>query len=343
MFQVFYDSVNDRFIAVPLRGGSSFTSVFADELGWQNGKDIYTEILAEDNSIEDDLKLKMSNCQPLQMFYIMNSEKYRDSKWVSVIRDPMSRYLSAVCMILTSYFDAPQYVPPHEVELAKAHRPGGYLHLENSAYYHVDRLIERRNSKSWFFDFSFSDNHCVPCTSVQLLMCAVNESVELVDLQNWDAWLRKHYPAGTAVPLNFYDSHRKTNRRDNSNTPRQSYISVFDRFLKPLVWFNDFEAAAIGIKGTFSKFIGYEQDAWDALNSPRTDKNINFYQGEMKNLLDDPYFIVRDPLFYNLYTMASKVFPEHSTFYRVLDSIPNRKEELQQFVIENSWLNNIKS
>lgn len=343
MFQTFYDSLNDRFIAAPLRSGSSYTSSFAKELGWKEGGEVLYE-LVEEGELDYNCFHLLNTCQPLTLIYLMQSDKYKDSKWVTVIRDPMSRYLSAVCMILTGYYDAPSYVPPHEVKLAENYRSSGYINLgDNTAYNHVDRLIERRNAKSWFFDFAFSDSHCLPCASVQLLMCAMKESIETVDLQNWEAWLKQNYPAGTSVPANFYERMRHTHRRDNSNVPKDSYVSVFDRFLKPLLWYNDVEAHQVGVKSTFSKFISFELDAWDALNSPVAVKDTVFYQSKLNSLLEDPYFITRDPLYYSMYTNINKIVKEDSPYYHKLASISARKEELQKFVIDNSWLNNINT
>ena len=114
MFQSFYDHKNDRFLVAPLRCGSSYTNDMAETLKWSKTSHMLQEVQGELNHEQD---WQVTQNPLLEILYLMTSTKYKDSEWVTFVRDPWNRYLSAAGMILASNYDAPGYVSEDEIKL----------------------------------------------------------------------------------------------------------------------------------------------------------------------------------------------------------------------------------
>ena len=263
----------------------------------------------------------------------MTHEKYKNSKWMTVIRDPWCRYVSAVNMILGTYYNAPGHVSTAEINSVQ-NIDGLYVSNANSIYEDVDRAIVNRNINTMGFDFTFQDTHCVPVLSVQLMWYALFDNMELVDLQDLESWFMANYPAGDKLQPDYYDLQRPT-KRTNSSKPTGASLSVFKRFLAPLGFYDNKKAKRFDIETTFTKFIQYDFDCWELINSSMFNKDSASVL--LAEMMEEPYFYARCRSLYQVFIGGPKLLnlSTNPIFKNTLTIMP----EIQQFVFRNSWFN----
>lgn len=339
MIQVFYDENNDRFMCLPLRCGSSYTGHLADALGWTRMHELMDRDLRNNNQYPASLQSEIENNSLLQILSLMQLEKYKDSQWVHVVRDPWSRYISAANMILTIQYGAPEFVPQEELDMTV-----NEIHT-NSFYTDVDRQISKNGHNAVNgFDFTLGDGHLIPVLSSQLFFYLINKNVEFVQLTDWTHWLKDHYPTGVGDnPLqhNFYDIIDGDTKRPVSDIPTDRSIRLFNRFLKNNQ--SNYSADIItGSNVSFDKFIQYEYAAWDFIvDVPHKhaiyqhmcrDRLLTLFE----EILTEPYFYLRHGALYNFYLRSMQVTNLPIT---LSSTISKTVPDIHTYVIKHSWLN----
>lgn len=337
MFQSFYDQQNDRFLVAPLRCGSSYTNDVAETLKWVKTSHVRDTLISESDSFEDDWQ----SCRNplLEILYLMTSEKYRDSEWVTFVRNPWNRYLSAAGMILSSNFDAPGYVSEDEVKFFEDYfkdNPASRPDNGQSPYSYIDKRISQTHINSLMFDFTLQDMHLVPCLAAQLTLWVHNPKLKLINLNNMTDFYQEHYPPGDVVQKDFYPLIERTKRSD-SDVPTRAQLNLYKRFLSFWPEYNDVQAKKKGIPYSFSDFIQYEIDAWDLINSDYFNESNAVEL--LVEMMEEPYFFSRNKTLYQFYMAGHKIVES-----RVLTTALSVLPKVQQSIVDTSWLNlSIKS
>lgn len=333
MIQAYYDEKNDRFILAPLRCGSSYTERFALSLNWIHIDEIYNEVAKKRESSNKETAFKVaSSHSALRLLLIMADEKYKKSQWITVVRDPWARYVSAANMILGSNFYAPGYVHHEEVERVRESF-GAFIMDRDTAYYETDRMMTISQSNSALFDFSLQDGHLVPVVTVQLLMFVACKNLEFVKLSNYTEWLKKNYPPGDDLQHDYYDI-VATGRREKSDVPTKASISVYRRFLEPIAFYNDQKAKRFNIETTFSRFISYDYECWELIQEqPTREQALQL----LMDLMDDPYFFARHKQLYQIFMAGPQLIDISAG--EILRKSSQMIPDIHQFFIKNCWLN----
>lgn len=342
MFQSFYDTENNRFFIAPLRCGSSYTDKLANALGWQELRDCISD-LEDDDKIPSEINHIKSH-QGLQILTLLKSKKYKDSEFITFIRNPFTRYLSAANMILGSDFGAPAHVSSDELEvldkfLSDPGHGGVQQNLRDTPYKDVDKKISRVFANSINTDFTLEDDHLIPVLTMQLsFYLFAPDRVKLVPLQEMTDFYKQHYVPGENVQPDFYELLSSTKRK-NSEQPATDAMSVYKRFLSHLPQYNNVVAKDKKIKNTFSNFIQYDIDAWDLIESDWF--NVDNAQSLLGEMMEEPYFYLRHKKLFQYYMGASELLGmETHIFNKAVRALPGIHEQL----IKNSWVNlDIKS
>ena len=334
MFQNYYDSKNDRFIIAPLRCGSSYTEQLANTLKWSKLREVFHDEWTP--GVDNSENKYMGQSDAVQILYLLNHEKYKNSKWVTFVRNPWTRYLSASTMILGSQYGAPNYVLPEEIKLLQENDSSMYGSNHQSIYSDVDAEIQRICCNDLVFDFSLKDEHCVPVLSMQLMMFLSNPKLQLIKLEDMTPFYKEHYPAGDELQVDWYDVHNN-NKRNNSDTPTPSTVGIYKRFLETLPYYNTIQAAKLGIDITFNRYIQPEIDIWGWIEEQKGEYNNIDGELLMQELMQDPYFFLRHRKIYQFFIGGAKYINlENSSYIKEsMSAIPDIHQEL----IKNSWLN----
>lgn len=334
MIQTFYDKTNNRFICAPLRCGSSYTEKIATSLKWESIDEIFQTITST-KTFNKNEKMIGHNAS-LKLLYMMHHEEYKNSEWVTFVRNPWVRYLSASSMILGSKYGAPNYVSPDEIKLVEDTEGvwlNGHTRHGESAWNSTDIDIMNSHHNNMFFDFTLRDDHLIPILTVQLLMYALNENVQLIKLENLTDYMQKEYPAGTVLQPDFYDL-ISDSKRNNSDSVSSDTLSVYKRFLEPLAYYHNDKARRFGIEHTFSDFIQYDIDAWDLIASTDlTRENAKLLLVEM---MEEPYFYSRNRKLFQVFMGTPTVLNVESTLFKNTHTV---MPLIQQSMYSNSWLN----
>lgn len=332
MFQSFYDQQNDRFLIAPLRCGSSYTSDMADTLKWVKISHVVSELISESDSDEQQWQI----CQNplLEILYLMTSKKYKDSEWVTFVRNPWNRYLSAAGLILSTNFDAPGYVSEDELQVFDDYfkdNPASSPDNGQSAYFYVDKKLVQTQMNSFLYDFTLRDMHLVPCLAAQLTLWVHNPNLKLINLSDMTNFYQENYPPGDVVQKDLYSLIERTKRPD-SDVPTRAQLNLYKRFLSFWPEYNDVQAKKKGIPYSFSDFIQYEIDAWDLINSEYFNKSNAVEL--LVEMMEEPYFFSRNKTLYQFYMSGHKIIES-----RVLTTALSALPKVQQSVIDSSWLN----
>jgi len=331
MFQSFYDHKNDRFLVAPLRCGSSYTNDMAETLKWSKTSHMLQEVQGELNHEQD---WQVTQNPLLEILYLMTSTKYKDSEWVTFVRDPWNRYLSAAGMILASNYDAPGYVSEDEIKLFDEYfenNPASRPDNTQSPYFYVDKKLLHSQMNSLMYDFTLRDMHLVPCLAAQLTLWVHNPNLKLINLSNMTEFYQEHYPPGDVVQKDFYPLIERTKRPD-SDVPSRTQLNLYKRFLSYWPQYNDVQAKKKDIPYSFSDFIQYDIDAWDLINSEYFNKSNAVEL--LIEMMEEPYFFSRNRTLYQFYMTGHKIVES-----RVLTTALSALPKVQQSIIDNSWLN----
>ena len=340
MLQNFYDEQNDRFFIVPLRCGSSYTNRMATNLGWRSLDDVFKEYKDEKSGPLIEHIPYFEKNEALKVLYLLKSEKYRNSHWVTFIRNPWTRYLSAAALTLDVNFDAPPYVPADEIALAdkmlQDSVKGIYnIHFENSPFTVTDHKIGSHFLSSINLDYTLGDDHCMPLLALQLMLHLENpENFQIVKLGEMSKFYKNHYPPGEAVQQDFYELIEQGKREDN-DTPSTTMTGVYKRFLATTQWYNPVMAKRVGLTTSFYDFIQYEIDVWSEIEENGIDNNYAISR-LFQEMLKEPYFYLRHKRLYQFYAIgASSIQTDTQLFNQVNLALP----KIRDFVLENSWIN----
>ena len=342
MFQNYYDEKNNRFLIAPLRCGSSYTNKMASNLGWRDIDDVFAELCKDEaNNFGPSLfhTSHYSQNHALKVLYMMKSKKYRNSDWVTFVRNPWTRYISAASLVLQT-FDAPSYVPADELTLVDEYLKSTvtgdirYDILENSPYLDVDKKIAHHFQNSILPDYTLNDHHMVPILTVQLAMYLENHiNVRLIRLENMTDFYKEHYKPGETVQEDYYDL-LDVGKRDASDNPNAVHQGMYKRFLATTDWYNPVRAKNRGLKASFHNFIQYDIDAWAIFDDPDFDNNKVSVMFE--DMFKEPYFFVRNKKLYQFYAVAAGTIPtETQTFSQINLHLP----KVRDYIFQNSWIN----
>lgn len=325
MFQTFYDEIDDRWFLIPLRNASSHTDRLARTLNFK-----------EFNDIDDFDKDQYRHSTNAQILHLLSEERFKNSEIVTVIRDPFTRYISGLSMIFPQKFGAPGVVPASDIATAKKQEYGSWLGVE-SPYSYVDKQIESSQRGNLFFDFAFNDNHMVPMAVFQLLLLIIKPNTNIINLADYDDYLISKYPPGhRSLQNDFWTLSSNKNimgysKRSNSqDMPKHAALSIYERFLAPLPWYNPGKAARLGLKHTFHDYLSYDKTSYDILRN----YDRNFALSSLEKMFNNPYFYIRDRRLYRDLLNTATLLPQ-SLQLRLFQKIP----EVQQYAISNSWLN----
>lgn len=335
MIQGFYDRKNDRFLIAPLRCGSSYTNDIATALEWENIENIMPE--DEYDRLTGDDKWRIKSNPLLLTLFLLTSEKYKNSEWITFIRDPWNRYLSASSMILQTHYDAPAYVHSDElIQQAEFFKNNPYAGassmLSDSPYKYIDDKIQRVNFNSFMFDFTLADAHLIPVLAAQLTFWLHNTNLKMINLSGMTDFYQEHYVPGEDVQPDFYTA-LGTTKRSNSDKPTQKSLDIYKRFLSYLPQFNDITAKKKGMPHTFSNFLQYDIDVWDLMNSEYFDKNNATEL--LLEMMEEPYFYTRNRQLYQFYLGGSTITEGSRIFTSAIAAVPNIRNSIQT----ESWIN----
>ena len=340
MLQNYYDEQNDRFFIVPLRCGSTYTDRMAANLGWRHLDDVFKEYKDEKSGPLIEHIPYFEKNEALKVLCLLKSQKYRNSHWVTFVRNPWTRYLSGAALVLDVNFDAPPYVPMDEVvdadKMLQDSVKGVYNnHFENSPFSVTDRKINNHFMNSINLDYTLGDNHLLPLLALQMMLYFENpDNFQIFKLEEMSEFYKNHYPPGEAVQQDYYEL-LEQGKREGSDTPSTTMTGIYKRFLATTQWYNPVIAKRVGLTTTFYDFIQYEIDVWSQFTEYGIKDGIGMANlfGE---LLKEPYFYLRHKRLYQFYAIgASSIQTESHLFNQVNLAMP----KIREFVLENSWIN----
>jgi len=337
MFQCFYDHINDRFLIAPLRCASSHTASVADTLNFTSASELVRKYRQEGMNIPGN----QNNDLDAVINLISAVPGFKDTRIVTVVRDPYARYLSAMAMIFNVKFSAPAFIDQIEVNnITENMDPADrYVKALQSPYNYVDRALEKFQEEQWCFDFSWGDGHMVPVVALQLMLyCAFSDRTDIVLLNDYDDWLNQNYPAGTAgMSEDFYHRTGKgySQRKGNVDMPLRRNQLMFDRFLKPLAWYNQEKINRLCIVENFYKFLWFDRQSYELISN---NCEHNAACNIIDEFLNDPYFLVRNK---NLYGTTIKLAAHLPSQLQI--KIFKNMANVQQYAINMTWLNTDKN